>query len=594
MNGIGLTSWPPESPEVEVPVLVVGAGPSGATLALLLGRYGIPTVAISRHRGTANTPRAHIFNQRAMEVLRDAGVEHLVKPIASTKDEIAHVAWLHTLAGMEYGRVYAWGNKPDRIGEYLTASPCEMSDLPQSVLEPILVEEARKLGGDIRFSTEYLSHKRRSDGRIITRVKNRATSVSYNIVSQYLIGADGARSTVLASLDIPIDGKQLDNAFNVYIKADLSKYFAIRPASMVWILNPDAPDWSSHGSIRMVRPWNEFIVSMHNARGNLNFEPKDEDILKRVRQMIGDDSIDIELLGNFQWTINDQVARTWQKDNVLCIGDAVHRHPPINGLGSNTCISDAFNIAWKLAYVLKGWADPSILDSLTTERKPVGDGVVRRANDGMLVHRKLWALMGSTEAERAVVSQTLQSATPEGVRFRTELRRIIEETDDEFNSLGIQMNQIYSKSPLTVVELGDSLPNLDGLNVMKKQIVSTVPGFHLPHVWLVRDGQSERISTLDLAGHGDFVAFTGIGGQGWIDAANALTREGKVTVKAYGIGQGLDYLDVYWDWERVRGVEEGGVVLVRPDHFVCWRYRQSCPTPFEKLRQVMRQILGQS
>ncbi|KAK4946614.1 hypothetical protein LTR10_014466 [Elasticomyces elasticus] len=583
-----------EIQDVEVPVLVVGAGPSGATLALLLGRYGIPVVAISRHRGTANTPRAHIFNQRAMEVLRDAGVEHLVKPIASTKDEIAHVAWLHTLAGEEYGRVYAWGNKPDRIGEYLTASPCEMSDLPQSVLEPILVKEARQLGADIRFSTEFLSHKSRSDGRVVTRVRDRVTSEEYNIISQYLVGADGARSAVLASLDIPIDGKQLDDAFNVYIRADLSRYFDIRPASMVWILNPDAPDWSSHGSIRMVRPWNEFIVSMHNAKGNLNFEPKDEDILTRLRQLIGDDSIEIELLGHFRWTINDQVARTWQKDNVLCIGDAVHRHPPINGLGSNTCISDAFNIAWKLAFVLKGWADPSILESLTAERKPVGDGVVRRANDGMLVHRRLWAFMGSTEAERTVVSQALRSATPEGARIRTKLRSIMEGTDDEFNSLGIQMNQTYLNSPLTVIETGDKPPDLQGLNVMKKQIIATFPGFHLPHVWLVKDGQSERISTLDLAGHGDFVAFTGIGGQGWIDAANKITSEGKITVKAYGIGRGLDYLDAYWDWEKVRGVEEDGVVLVRPDHFVCWRCSQSCPNTSEKLREVMRRILGQS
>ncbi|KAI1609925.1 putative FAD dependent oxidoreductase [Exophiala viscosa] len=583
----------PEIEDVEVPVLVVGAGPSGATLALLLGRHGIPVVAISRHKGTANTPRAHIFNQRAMEVLRDAGIEHLVKPIASTKDEIAHVAWLHTLAGEEYGRVYAWGNKPNLIGEYLAASPCEMSDLPQSVLEPILVEEARKLGADIRFSTEFLSHKRRSDGHIVTRVRNRVTSEEYNIISQYLVGADGARSAVLASLDIPIDGKQLDNAFNVYIRADLSRYFAIRPASMVWILNPDAPAWSSHGSIRMVRPWSEFIVSMHNAQGNLNFEPNDEDILKRLRQMIGDDSIDIDLLGHFRWTINDQVARTWQRDNVLCIGDAVHRHPPINGLGSNTCISDAFNLAWKLAHVLKGWAAPSILDSLTAERKPVGDGIVRRANDGMLVHRRLWAFMGSTVAERAVVSQALQSATSDGMRTRMKLRSIIEETDDEFNSLGIQMNQTYVDSPLTVVEQGDRPPDLEGLNVMKKQIVSTFPGFHLPHVWLVRDGQTARISTLDLAGHGSFVAFTGIGGEGWIDAASELTSEGKVTVKAYGIGRGLDFLDAYWDWEKVRAVEEDGLVLVRPDHFVCWRCSQSCPNPSGKLREVMRRILGQ-
>ena len=119
--------------------------------------------------------------------------------------------------------------------------------------------------------------------------------------------------------------------------------------------------------------------------------------------------------------------------------------------------------------MLKGVANPHILDSLTIERKPVGDGVVRRANAGMLVHRKLWALMGSTKEERAVVSETLQSTSMEGARLRKTLRDIVAETDDEFKPLGIQMNQIYTNSPLVVVEDGDSPPDLTGLNLVKQQ-----------------------------------------------------------------------------------------------------------------------------
>ena len=572
-------------------MLVVGAGPAGATAALLLGRYAIRSIVVPRHRGTANTPRAHIFNQRAMEVLRDAKIEGLVKQVASTKEQIAHVAWLHTLNGEEYGRVYAWGEKPDRIGEYLIASPCEMSDLPQSVLEPMLVSEATRIGVDIRFSTEYVSHEELADGRIVTSVRSRVTKETYKITSQYLVGADGARSQVLESLGIPIDGESLSDAFGVHIKADLTKYFSHRQGSMVWILNPDAPDWSSHGSIRMVRPWHEFLVSMHNAKQNVYEEPQEEDVLRRIHQMIGDDSVEIEILNFSRWRINDQVARTWQKGNVFCIGDAVHRHPPINGLGSNTCISDAFNIAWKLAFVLKGHADSSILNSLTIERKPVGDGVVRRANNGMLIHRKLWTLMGSTKEERAFVSDTLRSGTTEGASLRKELRTTIETTDDEFNALGIQMNQIYSQSPLLVIENGDTAPNLTEVNTLKQQVISTFPGFHLPHVWVVKDGQSERISMLDLAGDGQFVLFTGIGGERWLQAAKEISRDTGLPLKGYGIGRGLDYLDAYWDWEKARGVEEDGVVLVRPDHFVCWRCIRAPVDPAERLREVLQQLL---
>lgn len=587
-----LTSVPQASDDLNISVLIVGAGPAGATTALLLGRYGIPTLVISRHRGTANTPRAHIFNQRAMEVLRDAGIEHLLKPIASTKEQIAHVGWLHSLNGEEYGRVYAWGNRFDRMGEYTAASPCEMSDLPQSVLEPVLVEEATKLGAEFRFYTEFVSLQQQPDGSVRTMVRDRTSQRTYAITSRYVVGADGARSAVISSLGIPIDGKQIQDAFNVHLKADLSRYYEQRPGSMNWILNPEAPGWSATGSIRMVRPWREFIVSMHPRHQDQGFEPTNDEILKRLRQMIGDENIPIDLLGHFRWTINDQVARTWQKGNVLCIGDAVHRHPPINGLGSNTCISDAFNISWKLAFVLNGIADPVILDSLTPERKPVGDGIVRRANTGMLVHRHLWEWMGSTTEERAVVSQRLRAPGPEGARTRRELRHIMERTDTEFNALGIQMNQMYLGSPLTVVEPGDQPPDLSGLDLTMKHAVSTYPGFHLPHVWLAKDGQSARISTLDLAGKGRFVLFTGVGGQPWKVAVEKLAREDKIPIEAYSLGRGQDYMDAYWDWEDIRGVDEEGAVLVRPDQFICWRCKSLPPDPPTRLRGVLKQLLG--
>ena len=116
-------------------------------------------------------------------------------------------------------------------------------------------------------------------------------------------------------------------------------------------------------------------------------DPTETQIKARLHQMIGDPNVPIKILSTFRWNINDQVAETWQKGRVLCIGDAVHRHPPINGLGSNTCMADAFNLAWKIAYVLQGYAGKGLLKTLTVERKPVGDGIVRRANTGMVCHR---------------------------------------------------------------------------------------------------------------------------------------------------------------------------------------------------------------
>lgn len=558
----------------DFPVLIIGAGPSGATTALLLGRLGIRSLVISRHVGTANTPRAHIFNQRAMEVLRDAGLEEELRKVASPAHEMMHTSWLHSLAGEEYGRIYAWGNKPSSKGDYEMASPCVMSDLPQSILEPILVRHAEKYGAEFRFDTEFVSQQQTQDGMVETVVQPRRSGEAYKIRSRYLIGADGARSAVLDSLGIAVDGKQLNTAFNVHIKADLSRYLTVRPGSLNWILNPDAPDWSAVGNFRMVRPWNEFVVSMHPAdKDGKAFEPKEKDILSRLRQMIGDETIPIEILSTFRWTINDQVAREWQKGNVICIGDAAHRHPPINGLGSNTCISDAMNISWKLAYVLKGIADPSILMSITLERKPVGDGIVRRANEGMEDHRHLWSLIGLSASEREEKTCLMSQPTCEGRELRQQFDAAIQKTDDELNALGIQMNQVYTDSPIVCQPRDEPVPPLMiGFDRLKKVIVSTYPGHHLPHVWVAKDGQSYRESTLDLCGHGIFTIFTGIGGGKWREWAHVLemSRPG-LQVKVVSIGWRQDYMDAYGDWQKVRGVEDDGMVLVRPDHFIAWR-----------------------
>lgn len=332
---------------------------------------------------------------------------------------------------------------------------------------------------------------------------------------------------------------------------------------------------------------------MHPAQKNGKVvEPTEEQILGRLRQMIGDSKIPIKILSTFRWYINDQVAQTYQKGRVLCIGDAVHRHPPINGLGSNTCISDAFNLAWKLAYVLKGFAGPSLLGTLTIERKPVGDAVVRRANTGMEAHRTLWSILGLTPSDREKAVAELQRPDEQGELARRRLGDAFEATDAELQALGIQMNQIYTGSPATAANDGDVPPSLEGMNLLKEVALSTYPGFHLPHVWLAANGQSPRVSSLDLCGHGRFTVLTGIGGQCWLDAAKAISgTRGYPEVVGHGVGFRCDYMDCYRDWQRVRGVGDAGVVLVRPDHFVAWRFDTSSDNATELLRQVLGKVL---
>lgn len=251
------------------------------------------------------------------------------------------------------------------------------------------------------------------------------------------------------------------------------------------------------------------------------------------------------------------------------------------------------NIAWKIAYVLKGIANETLLNTITTERKPVGDGVVRRANEGMEAHRRLWRVIGLDAEDRRRKTELMAQATPEAKALRDEFRAAMLETEYEQNGLGIQMNQRYCDSPLSIIEPDDPGEPRPTFDLVKHTVVTTYPGYHLPHAWVTRDSRSPRQSTLDLCGHGIFTLITGIGGEAWRDHAQAVEagRKGLV-VNVVSIGWRQEFHDAYGDWNTVRGVDDDGAVLVRPDHFVAWRCRSVEDVSPQRLAEVFDALLS--
>ncbi|MBS1302757.1 FAD-dependent monooxygenase [Loktanella sp. SALINAS62] len=583
--------------DMETDVLIIGTGPAGSASAALLSTYGIENIAINRYRWLANTPRAHITNQRTMEVLRDLGrdVEAEAYLHATEQELMGENVFCESLAGEEIGRMKSWGTHPMSKAEHLLSSPTFMNDLPQTFMEPILFKTAASRGTQARMSTEYLSHVQDADG-VTTTVRDRLTGQDLTIRSKYLIGADGGNSRVAENEALPIEGKMgVGGSMNILFRADLSRFVAHRPSVLYWVMQPGANVGGiGMGLVRMIRPWNEWLIVWGYDINEAAPDVTPAYATEVARQLVGDPELEIELISASTWTVNNAYATKMQKGRVFIMGDAAHRHPPSNGLGSNTSIQDAFNLCWKLAAVLKRQAGPGLLDSYTAERAPVAKQIVTRANQSIGEFGPIFDALGLSGSVDPVKMQQNMDARTEAnsaaEKQRAALRDAIAFKKYEFDCHGVEMNQRYASD--AVVTDGQLEPAFS----MDEELhyhPTTWPGARLPHVWVFTP-EGEKLSTLDLVGHGAFSLLTGIGGEAWEDAARIVGAELGLSVNVHLIGPRRRVQDHTGDWSRASEVRDSGCVLVRPDHHVAWRTDEMVADPTTELRRVLTEILQPS
>ncbi|KAI1179784.1 FAD binding domain-containing protein [Nemania sp. FL0916] len=589
---------------IETDVLIVGAGPAGASLGCFLTHYGVTGLIISKASSTARTPRAHVTNCATFECLRDVGLEKECRKLATPKDLLTFYRFCTTMAGEELSRSYYGGTDPNREGEYKLKSPCAQADLPQSILEPILLRIATHGGFKLRWDYEFLGFSPDKDpdtSKIYSTVKDLISGQSLTIISNYLCGADGARSVVARELQLPFDDQPFSGlAINVFFEAELTHLLAHSPSLIHMLLKPDKPqpDYCAIAIARQVQPFDQWVFSLLAKPGVTEVTASPDEIMDHVRDLIGDDSVEVKLHHISTWTINECYAKEYSRgNNIFCLGDAVHRHPPFQGLGSNTCIQDAYNLAWKIGYVEQGLAGPSLLESYVAERQPVGRAVVKRTNETGRIHKKLFSLLGVFEPdvnEKLKILSRFKEEGQTGAAARDALQAIIEELDSERQGLGIEMNQLYQSEAIWSADEQGEAPELPLPEADLHYLESTYPGFRLPHAWLQASTAAPgepMISTHDLAGKGRFTLFTGIGGKtGWKYATERVRQDLKIDMEVYSIGD--DYRDLFFQWKKKRGVMEKGAVLVRPDRFVAWRSNDITEFAAEKLVTVMARILG--
>ena len=580
--------------DIKTDVLIVGTGPAGSSTAALLSSYGIDNVLINNYSWLAGTPRAHITNQRTMEVLRDLGKEVEAEAYlhATEQDLMGENIFCTSLAGEELGRMKSWGKHPNSRAEHLLSSPSFMNDLPQTFMEPLLYKTACSRGTQSRMSTQYLSHIEDEDG-VLSTCLDKLSNKEIKIRSKYLVGADGGNSKVAENIDLPFEGKMgVGGSMNILFKADLSKYVAHRPSVLYWVLQPGADIGGiGMGLVRMIRPWNEWLI-VWGYDINQPAPKVDKDFATKVaRDLVGDPELEIDLLSVSTWTVNNMYAKKMSKGRVFCAGDATHRHPPSNGLGSNTSIQDGFNLAWKLAYVIKDKAGAELLDTYSIERSPIAKQIVTRANQSIAEFGPIFEALGLTDTQDPVKMKKnmdeRKQNSPKAEKQRQALRKAIAFKKYEFDAHGVEMNHRYKSN--SVLTEGDKEPEFK----KDKELFyepTTYPGARIPHAW-VYDKTGVKHSLLDLCGKGNFSIFTGIGGEQWLKAAKNIETQLGIKIQCNIIGPDQDFEDHAGEWSSIREISDSGLILVRPDQHICWRSKEMISNSSEKLMDVMKKIL---
>jgi 2-polyprenyl-6-methoxyphenol hydroxylase-like FAD-dependent oxidoreductase len=514
-----------------VPVLVVGAGAGGLATSALLAQHGVRSLLIEKRREVFIYPKARNLSFRSLEILRGLGLsdevhavaDHvsamMVKPALNSPEEQLAIDIDAIFAGLDQF-------SPEPAAQYC----------PQSRLEPILLAETRRRGSEVRYGTE-LSSIERDDAGVTAVLHDRDSGKSETVRADYLVGADGVHSPIRNWLNLSTSGYGALPIYVVfvYFRAPWTKLVShLADGDAMQVKNDDVD------GIFLVVDGEEgmFITTYLPGKGETAEQFTPQRCREVLTKAIGE-QMDIEIIEVAAWQPYEQVADQFRCGRVFLVGDSAHTMPPFKAGGANTALQSAHNLAWKLAAVLNGTADPALLDTYHAERHPVGRFAARQS------------LSGPTVAVLPLSDDRPQLPA-----------------DEECSMFSLLIGYRYrSAAVLSGESAGDDVELVDELRGQ--------PGTRVPHVWVEHRGQ--RVSTLDLLGPG-FTVLTG--DERWCAAA------ASASVAAHRICSD--------EWAAITELGPGGALLVRPDDFVGWRADELPADPEGELRQALSAILARA
>jgi 2-polyprenyl-6-methoxyphenol hydroxylase-like FAD-dependent oxidoreductase len=531
---------------MNTPVIIVGAGPTGLTLAVDLGLRGVPCTLIEQKEAPQFLPKMERCNARTMEIYRRMGLAEKIRaaglPAHCPMDVFIVLSLIEPPlfhekhpSVAEYRELIAKTNDGTRPLE-----PYQL--ISQYTLEPLLKSVAETLPSvTVRYGCELVSFTQNKNA-VTARVKDKDGTLS-EITAEYMVGCDGGSSVVRRGLGIKLSGEgdllKLRQA--LYYCEDLYERIPIGKGRHYHIADDKAG----------------FLIVQDSTRHFTLHAITDSDAdMKPLFEQAVAMPLKYDLLYVGAWNQKLLLADRYQDGRVFLAGDAVHLVIPTGGLGMNTGVGDAIDLSWKLAATLQGWGGPNLLASYEAERRQVGARNVAASTFASRGRNK-W---------RAMWKPNIRDKTPEGQHTRDELVRVATYEQSKGNRMtGAELGYRYEGSPLIADEPGGPEHNF------MEYTPTTWPGARLPHVWL-----ADRSAVQDRIGNGLSYTLLRLGGTQ--ADAEGLARAFEVLKAPLQV---LDIPD-----ERARDVYGHDLLLLRPDMHVAWRGNAPPQEPEALARRV--------
>ncbi|KAJ4798841.1 3-(3-hydroxy-phenyl)propionate/3-hydroxycinnamic acid hydroxylase [Rhynchospora pubera] len=539
-----------------LPVLIVGAGPVGLVLSMLLTKFGIKCAVLEKSLSFSRHPQAHFINNRSMEIFRK--LDGLAEEIESSQPPVdlwRKFIYCTSLSGSILGSVDHM--QPEDFEK--VNSPVCVAHLSQYKLVNLLLKKLEKLGMHvyrhdpsddwepdsplekrILVGHECTSIQSTNEGVIVTaRVHNGTTLEERRLHCSILIASDGARSTIRRLVGVEMKGERgLQELISVhFMSMDLGNFLLKnRPGMLFFVFNQDAIGVLVAHHLEQ----GEFVLQIPYYPPQQNYQDFSPQACEKIiSKLVGWALQDVQVLDIKPWVMHAEVAEKYLTCNnrVILVGDAAHRFPPAGGFGMNTGIQDVHNIAWKIFYFLKEVASSSVLQTYESERRPIAISNTNLSVENFKAAMSVPSALGldptvANSVHRAIntglgsiIPKNMQKAVLEGI-FSIGRAQLSDYVLNEKNPVGVmrleKLKRIFAEGKSLQLQfpahdlgfcytegalVADTSENTQNCNragsgrVSREYIPTGRPGSRLPHMHVkpfTAASTEETLSTLDL------------------------------------------------------------------------------------------------